>query len=390
MPKKRRRSRRKSEAAIRRGLVAALAIAVALAGAVTWLRTDDGRMAMADRGLAAGEEWARDHLHGVILEAVGAREVPADSIVVETAPVTGPALVRLGLRPEASLTALNLALTAAVEEAGGTVHYGRRTSDDDGAQLELRFGTRVTLTHRVLARRGTVPPPPEELETARLAIVIDDLGHNVNGLTRRALGLPGPITFAVLPELRYSARLLTEVRRAGHSALLHLPMEAEPDTGYDAGEPQIRVGMDARAIRRTVERCLDGLPDVVGVNNHMGSRVTPSRPEMDAVMAVLAERGLVFLDSQTSSRSVAHVAAADAGVPHVRNDIFLDAGGADVELVVERLRFLLRRAHDRGWAVGIGHVNEATVDGLERILPELEAEGVALVPIAELIHDLAS
>ena len=166
-------------------------------------------------------------------------------------------------------------------------------------------------------------------------------------------------------------------------------MEPEPDTGYEAGEPQIRVGMDRASIRRTVERCLGGLPGVAGVNNHMGSRATASRPEMDAVMEVLAERGLVFLDSQTSARSVAHVAAADAGVPHLRNDIFLDAGGADVELVVERLRFLMRRARDRGWAVGIGHVNDATIDGLERILPRLADEGVALVPISALIHDLA-
>jgi len=389
MPKKRRRSRRKSETAIVRGLVVALVVAVALAGAVTWLRTDAGRMVMADRGLAAGEGWARGHLQGVILDAVGRREVPADSIIVETAPAGGPAVVRLSLRPDASLTALNLDLTAAVEEAGGTVHYGRRTADDDGAQLELRFGTRVTLTHRVLARRGRVPLPPEELDTARLAIVIDDLGHNVNGLTQRALALPAPITFAVLPELRYSARLLTEVQRSGHEAFLHLPMEPEPNTGYEAGEPQIRVGMDPGAIRRTVERCLGALPGVAGVNNHMGSRATASRPEMDAVMEVLAERGLVFLDSQTSARSVAHVAAADAGVPHLRNDIFLDAGGADVELVVERLRFLMRRARDRGWAVGIGHVNDATIDGLERILPRLADEGVALVPISALIHDLA-
>ena len=86
--------------------------------------------------------------------------MPADSIVVETAPADGPAVVRLSLRPDASLTALNLDLTAAVEKAGGTVHYGRRTADDGGAQLELRFGTRVTLTHRVLARRGAGPPAP--------------------------------------------------------------------------------------------------------------------------------------------------------------------------------------------------------------------------------------
>ena len=382
------RSKKDADRILARILVVAVVTMVLLGAAVLFLQTDPGRMAMADRGFHASELWARERIGTTLLRAIDALGVPRDSVVVEPSTDERVGIVRFSI--DGSLTAANLALTQAVEDAGGTVHYGRRVRTDDGEELELRFGTRVVLTHRVIVRVGAVPPPPPAMPKARLAVVIDDLGHNHNFLTRRALALPGPITFAVLPELKYSARLLTEVGRSGHQALLHLPMEADPETGYSAGEPQVRVDMSPPEIRALVERCLDGLPGVVGVNNHMGSRATESRAAMDAVMEVLAERGLVFLDSQTTPRSVAHVAASARGVPNLRNDIFLDADQADVALVLQRLEYLVERAQDRGWAVGIGHVNEATVTGLERFLPELERRGVVLVPLAELIHDRAS
>lgn len=225
------------------------------------------------------------------------------------------------------------------------------------------------------------PAPPRP----RLALVIDDLGHNLNGLTRRALALPGPVTFAVLPGLDRTARVLEEIHRAGKPAFLHLPMEPDPGAGYDAGEPQIRVGTEPNEIRAIVHACLDALPGVAGVNNHMGSRATASWPEMRAVMEVLAERDLPFLDSQTTPHSVAHLAATEFGVPNLRNDIFLDVDAEDPSLVLDRLDQLVAKARRRGWAIGIGHVNEPTVAALEVFLPRIEELGIELWGA----HDLA-
>ena len=386
-PKRRRRSKSAPSPAFSRGLVVAVAVAALLAGAVAWLRTDDGRLLLADRGVASTDSWVRERFGDAIRITLHDLGVPRDSVVVEPATVETPGVVRFGTQLD--LTHVNLALTGALEDAGATVHYGARSRDERGEQLELRIGTRPELTHRIVARVGVVPPPPEEIPAARLALVIDDLGNSINSLTERALALPAPITFAVLPGLSRSRTVLTRIQRSDHDALLHMPMEAEPSTGYDAGEPQIRRGMPAAEIRSALEDALAGLPGVTGVNNHMGSRATQSRPEMDAVMAVLAERGLVFLDSQTTPHSVAHVAAAAAGVPVLRNDLFLDAGRAEEPLVAERFEALVEKARRRGWAIGIAHVNEPTIATLERLLPGLESRGVALVPVTELIHDLA-
>lgn len=369
---------------LRVALAVLAGVLVVLAAGVAWMRSPAGRLVLADRGVSAAEAWAHDHLQESLLLRLRELGVPADSIRVEPDPAGGPTLVRLPATR--SILELNRQLSAAAEAAGGTVHRGERHRDPEGEWMELLVGTRQRLTHRIVARPTRVAPPPPPLPRGQLAIVIDDLGHNLNGLTRRALALPGPVTFAVLPDLQHSARALTEIRRAGQSAFLHLPMEPDAGTGYEAGEPQVRVGIAAAEVRAIVEACLDGLPGVVGVNNHMGSAATRSRPEMVAVMEVLAVRGLPFLDSQTTSQSVAHVAAAAAGVPTLRNDIFLDADDADQALVRERLDYLVRKARQRGWAVGIGHVNEATVAALEAFLPTLAGGDVELVAVADLIH----
>lgn len=384
MPPRRKQRNAPATRPLRIALASMAVVLGILAIGAAWMRSPAGRLFLADRGVNAAEEWAHGHLQAALLARLDALGVPADSIRVQSDPGNGPTLVRLPAT--VPLLDLNRELSAATEAAGGTLHRGWRRRDAEGEWIELLVGTRLRLTHRIVARPERVAPPPPPLPRGRLAIVIDDLGHNLNGLTRRALALPGPITFAVLPELQHSARALTEIARAGQFAFLHLPMEPESGAGYEAGEPQIRVGSSPESVRAIVEACLDGLPGVVGVNNHMGSRATKSRPEMDAVMGVLAARGLPFLDSQTTPHSVAHVAAAAAGVPTLRNDIFLDADDADVALVRERLDYLVRKARDRGWAVGIGHVNEATVAALEAFVPTLEGGDVELVPVTDLIH----
>ena len=381
-----RRTKRSAPASrsLRIALVVLATLLAVLAAAVVWMRSPAGRLVLADRGVRSAETWANQHLESALLTRMHALGVAADAIRIEPDSAGGPTLIRLPAT--LSLLELNRQLSAATEAVGGTIHRGQRHSDEGGEWMELQVGTRQRLTHRIVARVARVAPPPPPLPRGRLAIVIDDLGHNLNGLTRRALALPGPVTFAVLPELPHSARVLTEIKRAGQSAFLHLPMEPEAGSAYAAGEPQIRVGSSAVAVRAVVESCLDGLPGVEGVNNHMGSAATRSRPEMAAVMEVLAARGLPFLDSQTTAASVAHLAAAEAGVPTLRNDIFLDADDADVALVRERLDFLVRKARQRGWAVGIGHVNEATISALETFLPTLAPGDVELIAAADLIH----
>ena len=62
----------------------------------------------------------------------------------------------------------------------------------------------------------------------------------------------------------------------------------------------------------------------MGANNHMGSRFCQNRPLMDAVMAELKSRALLWLDSRTTAASEGKAAAEAARVPYLERDVFLD------------------------------------------------------------------
>jgi len=361
---------------------------VVLAGGISlagWAQTPRARMLMADHAVPGQQAFARRQIESTLQASLNAIGVEADSMISERGWNGAPNVVRL--QAPGNLIELNLALTEAVQVAGGRVLRGERHQEESGEWLELRLGTGSGMTHRVVARRERVALAPPPLPAGRLALVLDDLGHNLDELTLRAITLPAPVTYAVLPDRGRSRRVLTEIRRAGKQALLHMPMEPDPGAPVGPGEPVVNVGMGSREIRLAVGVCLDALPGVVGVNNHMGSRATRSRPEMDAVMAEIAVRGLIFLDSRTTPMSVAHVAASSRGIPNLRNDLFLDVDTDDPEVIRRRLRRLLEIARRRGWAIGIGHIHPSTIAVLEEFLPTVDPADVQIVPVSELILD---
>ena len=74
---------------------------------------------------------------------------------------------------------------------------------------------------------------------------------------------------------------------------------------------------EKREIIDLVEKSLDQVPYIAGVNNHMGSKFTEDRDAMTVVMNELKSRGLLFLDSRTSAHSVGTRLAHEMGVPAV-------------------------------------------------------------------------
>jgi polysaccharide deacetylase 2 family uncharacterized protein YibQ len=239
--------------------------------------------------------------------------------------------------------------------------------------------------HAPTPTRALAPQPSPAapaVASARIAIVIDDLGNDREALERIA-GWPFPVAGAVLPGLPESADAARRLEASGKEVLLHLPME--PD-----GYPQVRPGPGVvlrsdsdEKIARTVSEDLDSVPGAVGVNNHMGSAATADPRVMRAIVRVLSERRLFLLDSRTTEATVARRIADEASLPAVSRRVFLDATeGPDA---VERaFRDLLNKARRDGQALAIGHPHPTTLALLERELPLLAAGNVELVTVGSL------
>jgi polysaccharide deacetylase 2 family uncharacterized protein YibQ len=218
----------------------------------------------------------------------------------------------------------------------------------------------------------------------RAAIVVDDLGQDAEA-ARKLLALPYPLTFSVLPHLRYSEATAAEIHRAGRQVMLHLPMEAEPGSHASPGEGAIRTGLSDAKVQRIVQDDLASVPFAVGVNNHMGSRATKSVPLMADVMRILAERQLYFIDSRTTPDSVALAAARRQGLPAFYRAVFLD-DTQTVPYTLGQLREFRRVVEEQGVALAIGHPHVTTIEALARFLPELERADIELVEASELVR----
>jgi polysaccharide deacetylase 2 family uncharacterized protein YibQ len=220
--------------------------------------------------------------------------------------------------------------------------------------------------------------------TGLAAIVIDDLGNELAPAERIA-AWKAPVAGAVLPGVAFSAASARALARGGKEVLLHLPMEP-------AGYPKVRPGpgvilrsQSDSEIVRTLEDDLATVPGAVGVNNHMGSVATADPRVMRVVAGVLSNRGLYFLDSRTTDATVAERTAGEASVPVVSRRVFLDDVETD-EAVSKQFAELVRRAREEGRAVAIGHPYPVTLAVLEREIPKLEAKGVRLVRVGELVR----
>jgi len=219
---------------------------------------------------------------------------------------------------------------------------------------------------------------------ARLAVVIDDMGRNLER-ERAFLNLPLVITPSLLPYLPHSRELAALAREQGREFLLHLPMQPRGYPQQNPGKGALLEGMSEDQVRGAVRALLRAVPGAAGANNHMGSRFTELRKPMTWVLQELRGEGLYFLDSVTSGESVGAERARELGMGWARRDVFLD-NEQQVAAVGAQLDKAAALARERGAAVAIGHPHAATLQALEQWAPKLRAAGVQVVPLGRLIH----
>jgi polysaccharide deacetylase 2 family uncharacterized protein YibQ len=221
--------------------------------------------------------------------------------------------------------------------------------------------------------------------TARIAIIIDDLGYQLEA-GRRAIQLPGPVGYAVLPGTPRGRQLAETAHRRGKEVLLHLPLQATGQNGPE--EPgSITLDMSREMFRSTFAAALASVPFAIGVNSHRGSLLTRHPGHMRWLMEEIADRpDLFFVDSYTTHESVALQVANEMQVAAIKRDVFLDNENTP-EAIAREFERLKSLAREHGSAVAIGHPYPATLEFLERELPGLVDEGFELVAISLLLQE---
>lgn len=237
---------------------------------------------------------------------------------------------------------------------------------------------------------STLPPSEEGLEGSddgppRVAVVVDDLGWQKE-MAPYYDEINQPLTMAVLPSRPYSLELYNRWKDK-FEFIIHMPMEPEGYPRDDPGRSALMTSMNDAAIREQLTSVLRKYPEVRGLNNHMGSEFTATPSSMRSVMAVLDEHSMYYLDSRTSSESVAFSVGQSLGVPVLSNDVFLDHVDRDYESVRQQFEELIRIAREEGRAIGIGHFqSEATARVLRNMMKRYADRGIDFVTLGEIVR----
>ncbi|GFN33866.1 hypothetical protein PCURB6_41260 [Paenibacillus curdlanolyticus] len=227
---------------------------------------------------------------------------------------------------------------------------------------------------------------PHAKSFKRIAIVIDDFGNAMTG-TEEMLKLPFPFTVAVMPFMPSTKADAENAHRLGHDVIVHMPMEPNKGKREWLGPGAITTDLSDAEIRKRVEAAIDNVPYAVGMNNHMGSKATSDERVMRIVLTVCKERGLFFLDSRTSYKTVVPKVAAEIGIPLLSNHVFLD-DVYSTSHISKQIGEVYKQLQLTEHCVAIGHVGppgKKTAAVLLQSTPTLR-ENAIIVKLSELIR----
>lgn len=242
---------------------------------------------------------------------------------------------------------------------------------------------------------GTLPssdeveiiPMEEEFlpEKPWISLVIDDFGFS-NAMAEEYGALDLPLTWAIIPFQPQSKNTAEMAASAGIPFIIHMPMGAQGDILWTEKSGVIDKGMSPDTVTLLLREAVASLPGALGMNNHRGSRATGDEATMEMVMNELAATPLFFLDSRTSSSSVAYETARKKGIAAGYASIFLD-NETSGESMEEQFRRGLAMAGKRGWVVMIGHTRPDTLNFLRKksAIPPEGGTFVTLPVLMELL-----
>ncbi len=216
-----------------------------------------------------------------------------------------------------------------------------------------------------------------------VAILIDDIGWD-REIVEEFIKINAPISFSILPHLHLSETIAEEINRFDRDILLHLPMEPHGYPDIDPGIGAIISSMTTKDLEYELTKDINSVPFIIGINNHMGSKLTEDEYIMRVILNIIRKKDLFFLDSITSSKTVAFRVAKELGLKTAQRKLFLD-NIEEIDYISRQIMKLAEIAKKNGSAIGIGHPYKVTAKALKEMIPKLREEGIDIVPISMMV-----
>jgi polysaccharide deacetylase 2 family uncharacterized protein YibQ len=214
-------------------------------------------------------------------------------------------------------------------------------------------------------------------------LVVGGLGLNAS-LTEQAIAALPPTTgLAFSPYAPRARPLIEQARARGFETLLALPLEPQGYPLNDPGDRALLTGLPPGENLARLDWLLARFPGHVGAIGALGSmrgeRYALLAEPYEAMQAVLARRGLLFLDARPGAPPPARAFGRSI-------DLVVDEPATRAEIDA-RLLALERMARERGSA--LGYVGEASPVAVARIAAwaaEATGRGIVLAPPSALVR----
>ena len=255
-----------------------------------------------------------------------------------------------------------------------------KLEDDVAIQADKPINLEDTTTTEVLDKPIQKKIPMRGI----IAIIIDDFGYRNDHISNGFLELPAKLTYAIIPGHDHSQLFSKKAYDAGYEIIVHLPMENIGKT-YGEEEYVLMSYFQDDEIKSRINNAFDNLPEAIGLNNHQGSRGTADSRVMTLLAGVIKDKKKFFIDSRTTSNSVANSTMRRYNVPTNQRDVFLD-NDLDEEKIKIQLYKLADVSERKGIAIGIGHVKPQTLNVLKNEIPVLKQKGFRFEFVSRLVY----
>jgi hypothetical protein len=285
---------------------------------------------------------------------------------------------------EMDLNYANMIISGQIEMVNGKILAGKELQNGNKQILDVvdnddKQSYQVTLYY--------ASATSSKNNKTKLAIVVDDFGIHNDELLEKFCALDDNVTFAILPDQKYSVHVMNRAAETGHESLIHIPMEPISYPKNNPGTNAIYVHQSKREITKRMQHFIKQLPLCAGTNNHMGSLVTTDENVMETVLKVIKDSDLFFIDSRTSTSSIAYDVARRMMIPTYKSSLFLDTPDVSTNTMKIKLKQLEALKKNRDKILVITHcATEERYEYLKEFLRRIKKMDFELVPASRLFE----
>ncbi|MDP2173994.1 MAG: divergent polysaccharide deacetylase family protein [Candidatus Cloacimonadaceae bacterium] len=216
-----------------------------------------------------------------------------------------------------------------------------------------------------------------------VVIIVDDFGYAGGDLLKGFAELPPQVVFAVLPDLRMTKKSAEIAIQYGHEVIIHIPMEAKA-AKIKPGERYLKTTDSQESITKMLDDFHLQLPMAIAANNHMGSSATDNKYLMSVVLNHLNSKNLYFIDSATTSNTIAYKLARTLGYRGIKRDLFLDVPDNSDTTIAARISQLGSFKGRKEPVIILTHChNFSKLNALKKFIDQITAKGVRIISLAE-------